>query len=98
MLKYLKFMCAIAYQLLERVIGAIAYQLLERGYYALLGCIVPKNSSTLRGFWGIHLVFNRCRRNFRIFYDCKAKSSAEHQSLILFLFTAKSKMPKRDAL
>ena len=38
MLKYLTF------------IGAIAYQLLERGYYALLGGAVPKNSSTLHGF------------------------------------------------
>ena len=38
MLKYLTFMCA------------IAYQLLERGYYALLGGAVPKNISTLWGF------------------------------------------------
>ena len=38
MLKYLTF------------IGAIAYQLLERGYYALLGGAVPKNISTLWGF------------------------------------------------
>ena len=35
MLKYLTFVCA------------IAYQRLERGYSALLGCIVPKNIFTL---------------------------------------------------
>ena len=45
MLKYLTFMCA------------IAYQLLERGYYALLGGAVPKISPPSGVFGGIHLVW-----------------------------------------
>ena len=51
MLKYLTFMCA------------IAYQRLERGYYTLVGGAVPKNISTLWGFLGMSSLL--CARDYR---------------------------------
>ena len=67
MLKYLTFMCA------------IAYQRLERRYYALLGGAVPKNISTLWGFFrGVHVVL---RQSHATVFDRLACVRREHHHI-----------------